>query len=65
VSAGAPTAKGPGAEVEVMGKSGLNILVPAFRLQCFVHLALLEYIIKNIGLISEGGDYLLPEGAWK
>lgn len=47
-----------------MSKSGLNI--PAFRLHCSVHVILLEYIIKNIDLISHrGDDYVPPERTWK
>lgn len=40
--------RGTCAEVEVMSKSGLNVLVPAFRLHCSVHIIFLDYIIKKI-----------------
>lgn len=43
----ASTAKVPWAELEVMGKSGLNILVPAFRFQCFVHIAISWSILSR------------------
>lgn len=45
--------------------SQASVLVPAFRFQCFVHTALLEYIINKIGFISEGDDHLPAEKAWK
>lgn len=53
--------RGTCAEVEVLSKSGQNIIVPAFRLHCAVHIILLECIMKKIDLISCRGDYVASE----